>query len=417
MNQHRIPKAPPTATPATPTVGGGTPAIFPYGLPDKKPDMPLSAAMQRLYDYYGVTTPDKNELYSNFKYTRLEGLDYHGHDGTLSRRDPSKVIRVNGKYYVWYTRRNTPTPPRGPEYGTDTIPSTDWDLSEIWYATSEDGFAWTEQGLAVPRPSKPEVGWRSVSTPDILVWKGRYYLYYQGFVEMSGVRGDFCPMTASVADSPEGPWRPAGKIVVDNGPAGSWDQYVIHDPYPLIYKGRIHLYYKAEMAGRPNNIRAQGLAVADHPFGPFEKHPLNPVLNSGHETCLFPFKEGIAAMAIRHGHEHDTIQYAPDGVNFRVVAVSNLLPIAAGPYVPDAFTDSGDGRGITWGLSHFTNAGTADTKHSILARFDCDLSRDDHDPAMKQTEIFLKPEVYFFQGLSQAQRNRIMNQSHSELSR
>jgi len=379
---------------------------FPFGLPDDKPDRSMSAAMERLYDQYPTPMPEKNELFSNFKYTRLAGFDYRDHDGTVSRRDPSKVVRVAGKYYVWYTKRHTPAPPQGSGKGTDTIPSTDWDLSEIWYATSDDGFKWQEQGVAVPRPPKPQAGWRSVSTPDVLVWRGRYYLYYQGFLEMSGKRGDDCPATASVADSPDGPWRPASKIVVPNGPAGAWDQYSIHDPYPLVYRGKIYLYYKADMNGPPHRVRVQGLAIADDPFGPFEKHPLNPVLNSGHETALFPFKEGIAAMASRHGLEHNTIQYAADGVNFRVATTTSLMPIAAGPYVPDAFSDSGDGRGITWGLCHFINAGERDTQHSILARFDCDLSRDFHDPWMKQTEIWFKPEVYFSQGLSRGQRER-----------
>ena len=68
------------------------------------------------------------------------------------------------------------------------MPSTDWDLAEIWYATSKDGFRWEEQGLAIPRPPRPQIGWRSVATPDILRWKGKYYLYYQGFLEMSGRR-------------------------------------------------------------------------------------------------------------------------------------------------------------------------------------------------------------------------------------
>ena len=45
-------------------------------------------------------------------------------------------------------------------------------------ATSEDGFTWTEQGVAVPNPAKPIPGWRSISTPDILVWKGKYFLKY-----------------------------------------------------------------------------------------------------------------------------------------------------------------------------------------------------------------------------------------------
>lgn len=41
----------------------------------------------------------------------------------------------------------------------------------------------------MPRPPKPAPGWRSVSTPDVLFWKGKYYLYYQAFLEMSGTRG------------------------------------------------------------------------------------------------------------------------------------------------------------------------------------------------------------------------------------
>lgn len=384
------------------------PPAFPYALPEKKPDLPLSAAMERLYDDYPGVTAARNELYSTFKYTPLKGFDYHNHDGTLSRRDPSKIIRVNDRYYVWYTRRQTSGPPQGPGKGTEQLPSSDWDLAEIWYATSKDGFTWTEEGVAVPRPAKPEVGWRSVCTPDILVWKGKYYLYYQGFVEMSGLRGDDCPVTASVADSPDGPWRPVGRIIIPNGPAGAWDQFSIHDPYPLVYRGRIYLYYKSDLPGAPEAVRLHGLAIADDPLGPFEKHPLNPVSNSGHETTLFPFEEGIASLVIRHGPEHNTIQFAPDGVNFRVVARASLMPTAAGPYVPDAFTNSGDGRGITWGLSHFVDAGkTPATRHSILARFDCDLSRDVHDETMKRTEVFLGNEVYFSQGLSREQRRRI----------
>ena len=61
---------------------------------------------------------------------------------------------------------------------------------------------------------------------------------------------------------------------------------------------------------------------------------------------------------------------------------------AAAPFTPDAFTDTQDGRGITWGLCHFINAGTRGKRHSIMARFDCDLSLDVHDPALKRTHIW-----------------------------
>lgn len=384
---------------------------FPYVLPQTKPNLPLSAAMERVYEgSYSSLKVVTNELFSNFKYTPLKGFDSHAGDGTVSRRDPSKVIRHKGTYYVWYTHRQTPYPPRKTKVVTDSIPSTDWDLAEIWYATSKDGFTWEEQGVAVPRLEKPLPGWRSVSTPDILKWKGKYYLYYQAYTQMPGgpgTDGDDCPVACSVADSPDGPWTPSKKTIIENGPKGTWDQYSIHDPYPLIYRGKIYVYYKGELKGNPK-MRTQGIAVGDHPFGPFEKHPLNPVINSGHETGLFPFKEGIAALVSRHGLEHNTIQYAPDGVNFEIAAISSLFPVAPGPYVPDAFSDNGNGRGISWGLCHFRHIGAAEGKsHSILARFDCDLSLDFHDPEMKKSDIFNHPEISFQFGLSEKQFSRI----------
>lgn len=384
---------------------------FPFVLPKEKPDRPLSLAMERNYTRYLAPRPEDNELYTQFRYTALKGFDYNGNDGTISRRDPSKVIFANGKYYVWYTYRNTPVKPvglRNAKEANDTIPSADWDLAEIWYATSTDGFTWEEQGVAVPRPPKPNVGWRSVTTCDILIHEGKYYLYYQGFMEASGLRGDDCPVAVSYADSPDGPWTPYNKIVVENGAKGEWDQYSIHDPHPFIYKDKIYLYYKSDFDGNPNLVRMTGLAMADNPLGPFKKHPLNPVINSGHETTMFPFKEGMAALVVKDGNEHFTIQYAPDGVNFDIASIVELMPGAAGPFIPDAFANNGNGRGITWGISHLAPAYSWNPSMSILMRFDCDLSLDLHDPDMKRHEYFhLDPEYFYKHGLSKKQRERV----------
>ncbi|MEP0212583.1 MAG: glycoside hydrolase [Cellulophaga sp.] len=387
---------------------------FPWDIPKTKPNRPLSKAMERLYDNYLTPRPQDNELFSSFKYTKLKGLDYNEGDGTISRRDPSKIIKENGKYYVWYTKRETKVPPVGfknADKATDEIPSTDWDLCDIWFATSEDGFTWQEQGIAIKRPKKPAVGWRSVATTDILKWEGKYYLYYQSFMEASGTKGDHCPVAVSYSDSPNGPWTPANKIIIPNGEPGTWDQFSIHDPYPLVYNNKIYVYYKSAYGDRPDYLVGNGLAIADHPLGPFTKHSLNPLFNSGHETALFPFKEGIAALVIRDGNENNTIQYAADGVNFDIASVTSLMPTAAGSYVADAFNSNGNGRGITWGLSHFTNMGTANKSYSILGRFDCDLSLDINDPSMKNTQLWLDPEVYFSQGLNSKQLQRIKEQN------
>ena len=73
---------------------------YPWDIPQTKPNRPLSAAMERLYDNYLTPRPENNELFSSFKYTELKGFDYHNGDGTISRRDPSKIILENGKYYI-----------------------------------------------------------------------------------------------------------------------------------------------------------------------------------------------------------------------------------------------------------------------------------------------------------------------------
>lgn len=373
---------------------GNTP-IFPAQMPEEKPDYPLSPAMARMYDVWNPYEDRSNELYSNFKYTPLQGFELKPE---ISRRDPSKILKIDGVYHVWYTYRNSEAVPAGPKAATDTIPSFDWDLSEIWHATSKDGILWEEQGPAVKRLPKPEYGWRSVTTTDILIWEGKFYLYYQGFNEIPGLNsGDRAAVTVASSDSPFGPWTPHGEVVVDFGDAGDWDSNAIHDPNPIIFNGKIHLYYKGspQRGGRDGTIiRAQGVAIAEHPLGPFEKSPLNPVINSGHETCMFPFKDGVAAIVSLDGPEKNTVQYSTDGVNFEVASMIQVPPVAPGPFDADAFADNGNGRGISWGLCHIMDKETG-ANNSILARFDCDLSLDVDREIFKRNNLRFNADTYF----------------------
>jgi hypothetical protein len=126
-----------------------------------------------------------------------------------------------------------------------------------------------------------------------------------------------------------------------------------------------------------------GVAIADNPLGPYQKSPLNPVLNSGHEASMFLFKGGVAAFVSLNGPEKNTMQWSPDGLNFEIASNVIMMPIAPAPYVPDAFTNTKDGRGITWGLCHVSKTDKPGEKENMLIRFDCDLSLDVDDKDFK----------------------------------
>ena len=87
------------------------------------------------------------------------------------------------------------------------------------------------------------------------------------------------------------------------------------------------------------------------------------------------------------------------------------MPDAAGPFVPDAFSDTKDGRGITWGISHLSQIGNWEKKHLVLTRFDCDLSQDTDDQQMKDHHVQYEPEFLYKHGLSKKQRERIARET------
>lgn len=390
--------------------------VFPAKLPVEKPDYPMSAAVQRLYGRWNPHEDRANELYSNFKYSRLQGLPKQEN---VSRRDPTKVIKVGGVYHVWYTGRRSKSAPVGLKKATETIPATDWDLADIWHATSKDGWTWNEDSKpAVRRPDKPQQGFRSICTPGILVWKNKYYLYFQAYSPMVGGQA-YCPVRVAYADSPMGPWTHHPEAVILPGPKGSWNNIKINDPCPVVLNGKILIYYKGAPIERGNEflIRMQGVSFSDSPLGPFVPSKLNPVLNSGHETCMFPWKGGVAALVALDGPEKNTMQFAPDGENFEVASMIQVPPVAPGPYCPDAFnadTENGGGRGISWGLCHINPDGGGAVSESILARFDCDLSLDVDRPMFKRNNLRFNAETYFQKGvaLPDGWKRLIQSQQH-----
>ena len=112
----------------------------------------------------------KSELTGTFTYTAIPALT-RGNTNII-RRDNSDIIKVGSTYYVWYSYRRSDTVGYAGDKGTSGY------YADIWYATSEDGYEWTEKGLAVGKGGAGEWDEQSVFTPGVLAKDGRYYIYY-----------------------------------------------------------------------------------------------------------------------------------------------------------------------------------------------------------------------------------------------
>ncbi|MGG4036408.1 family 43 glycosylhydrolase [Paenibacillus cisolokensis] len=282
----------------------------------------------------------------------------------MHRRDPSSVLKINDLYYVWYTKSEGEA--LGFQTGDPEAKVFPWDYSEIWYATSPDGVHWTERGRAVGRGPKGSYDDRSVFTPEILHHGDKFYLVYQVVQSPYKLRS-LENIAMAVADSPDGPWRKLDAPILRPSNNGEWfgdddnrltvkhkgdfDSLKVHD----YYNNQFWLYYKGEQMGEEMNFGGRttkwGVAIADHPEGPYVKSEYNPVTNSGHETCLWQYRGGMAALLTTDGPEKNTIQYAHDGINFEIEAVIKNPPEAPGPYrTPDS--DRSPLEGLRWGLCH-----------------------------------------------------------------
>ncbi len=307
-----------------------------------------------------------SEWFCGFRKRDLKG-DFKYEEGVV-RRDPSAVILVGDTYYVWYTKGE------GKAYGFGTGDPAKkvfpWDLTEVWYATSKDGWDWKEQGLAVGRGPQGAYDDRAVFTPEVLAHDGKYYLVYQ-VVKAPYVNRVKNNVGMAIADSPNGPWEKLDAPILrpaDNGQwlgdeddrfkvkrQGDFDSHKVHDPTLMYYRGKFYLYYKGERMGERITFGGReikwGVAIADKPEGPYVKSPYNPITNSGHELCVWPYMDGIAAMLTTDGPERNTIQYAEDGIDFEIKSHIRSGPHAVG-LVRSFDTDKSPLEAMRWGLCH-----------------------------------------------------------------
>ncbi|GLR18212.1 glycoside hydrolase family 117 protein [Portibacter lacus] len=337
----------------------------------------LSAATKRALKWPNIG----NEWFLEFGQMKQLKGDLAYEEGIV-RRDPSALIQINGKYYVWYSRSIGPTQGFGGDIDKDKV--FPWDRCDIWYATSEDGWTWKEEGPAVERGPSGSYDDRSVFTVEIMEHEGMYYLCYQTVKSPYNVRVKN-QVGLAWAESPDGPWTKSEEPILspaDNGvwkgesqnrfaveKKGDFDSHKVHDPCIIPYKGKFYLYYKGEQMGEEITFGGRqirhGVAIADHPKGPYVKSPYNPISNSGHEICVWPYQGGIASLITTDGPEKNTIQWSPDGINFDIKASIKGAPHAIG--LNRGLTSDDDPVGIMdWGLSHVYNNGD----YQSITRFD-----------------------------------------------
>jgi hypothetical protein len=342
----------------------------------------FSSATKRAFQY-----PDYGrEWFCGFEYTPVKGL---GYEEGIHRRDPSSIIKVGNLYYVYYTKSIGLYFGRSHK-GNPDLKLFPWDQAEIWYATSSDGINWTEKGCAVARGRKGFFDERTVCTPDVLAYEEKYYLVYQTQAKSTFYTGVTENIGMSIAESPDGPWKKVSYPILKQMDEGKWfgetDSYnkgnfqgVTHDPMLFFYKGKFWLYYKCAMQQDnypTNGLKMRysgpdtrwGVATSKKTAGPYTHSEYNPVTNSGHETMLWHYDGGIAALINRDGPEKDTIQYAKDGINFEIMAKVETTPQAGGAFRCENTNDY-PLAGLRWGLCHIDERGSL---WNYIVRFDID---------------------------------------------
>ena len=272
-------------------------------------------------------------------YSPASGL---GPEEGVMRRDPSDIIKVNGQYYIWYTKGAIFS-------GYDAT---------IWYATSTDGHQWTEQGEALQRGAVGAWDEQSVFTPNILMAEGKYWLFFTAVAKPFSKSN---PVTKAeigiaVSDSPDGPWVKLNRnpVLTISSDTTDFESCRVDDASLIVREGKYYMYFKGRQHNRSHKETKMGLAIAEKPQGPYKKYSGNPLLPGNHEVVTWPQGEGVTTMVGTIGPESITrsVLYAKDGINFikTHIVIPDNVPLAAGVYRPEPFTDTGNGEMVEWGI-------------------------------------------------------------------
>ena len=229
----------------------------------------------------------------------------------------------------------------------------------LWHATSPDGLNWREEGCALDKGPAGSLEEGAVFTPNIHVAEGRYWLGYCAIARHESLEQLHAlpdGQFLAVADDPFGPWQRVGAGPF-LWPVDDADRFDSFrvDGLSFLRRNGENWVYYKG--------RQQGRTPSETKLGLAiaERMPgpwrrfREPVLKSGHEVMFWPQGEGVGTY-ITAGPEAGTIQYAPDGVSFRTVGRAKDGPEAPSHYCPDCFADEPVRPGPTWGIAMVKSA-------------------------------------------------------------
>jgi hypothetical protein len=160
--------------------------------------------------------------------------------------------------------------------------------SEIVRAFSETvtgPYRFVEQIL--PSGKAAEWNGKMAHNPTVIGYGDRFLLYYIASTyaqpvptpdaldpkQIGGIYANI-KIGLAMADHPAGPWTSLPEPILEARP-GMWDHLLVTNPAPCVHPdGRIFLYYRSNT---PDGLRI-GLAVADSPEGPYRRIQDEPVM-------------------------------------------------------------------------------------------------------------------------------------------
>lgn len=155
-------------------------------------------------------------------------------------------------------------------------------------------------------------GWDCVDIEAADAFKdlGKYYLYYHGTGKELELGIVGYQIGVAVADHPLGPFkRISDKPLIPVGPKGSWDDK--HTACAMVLKEGIDKYYMWYSGSGDGKPWSIGLATASHPLGPWKKHPNNPIIDDFGYVGGVIKKDGQYLMYNAHPISSTGADYSP----------------------------------------------------------------------------------------------------------